>query len=87
MTRKTVLAALAPLFNDLMGISDGFFGSSPRQREPGDGVKRAAARLAAKREANKLIPDAARDPRQVRREAAKAARKADMKRPQRPEGA
>ena len=78
MTRKTVLAALAPLFNNIMGIGEGFFGSSPRQSEPGDGAKRAAARLAAKREANRLIPDAARDPRQVRRETAKAARKAEI---------
>lgn len=43
------LSKLAPAFNMLMGITPGFFGSSPRSSEPGAGEKRARDRLTAHR--------------------------------------
>lgn len=48
---KTVMHRLAPIFNSLLGIEVGHFGASPRASEPGEGVKRARARLAAHRKA------------------------------------
>ena len=69
------LAALAPAFNALLGIGEGFFGYSPRQSEPGAGVQRAAARLAQKRLENANIPDIAMMSRQQRRAAERAGKK------------
>lgn len=45
------LQRLAANFNALMNVAADSFGSSPRRAEPGDGVKRARARLAAYRKA------------------------------------
>lgn len=53
----------AQIFNMLLGISPGYFGSSPKS-EPGAGVLRARARLAAKLKANKAIPSSERVTRQ-----------------------
>ena len=71
---KSLAATLA-----LMGATTAPLPSpQPRstRRMPGDGVRRAEARLAAKRRANKLIPDATVYTRQQRRAEERARAKA-----------
>lgn len=71
--KKTVMGMLAPIFNAMLGIEPGHFGSSPRQREPGAGVKRARAREAAQRAAQKERLKHAAPPQVTRQQRRRAA--------------